>query len=207
MADYLEAYAKHFELPVRTGVKVNRLSRDGTRYIVDAGGPPHRGRSRRGRDGDVPGAPRAGVRAGARSRHRAAAFERVPESAASSVPGDVLIVGAGNSGADIAHRRRTVAPHVAVGAASGTRAVPHREPHRPRHSAVPLSRRLSSDPHGGHADGTAGPPDRHFEGRPADSREAGGPRRRRRRTHAAGRRAFATASRFSPTAASSTSRT
>ena len=26
MADYLEAYAAHFELPVRTGVEVDRLS-------------------------------------------------------------------------------------------------------------------------------------------------------------------------------------
>src|SRR5262249_32354747 len=37
MAGYLEAYATHFELPVRTGLKVDRLWRDGTRYIVDAG--------------------------------------------------------------------------------------------------------------------------------------------------------------------------
>src|SRR6476619_7624559 len=29
MADYLEDYAKHFSLPVRTGAKVNRLSRNG----------------------------------------------------------------------------------------------------------------------------------------------------------------------------------
>src|SRR5512147_2985710 len=35
MADYLEAYAKHFDLPVRTGVKVQRVSREGPRYIVD----------------------------------------------------------------------------------------------------------------------------------------------------------------------------
>ena len=37
MADYLEAYAKHFDLPVRTGVKVDRVWRDGERYFVDAG--------------------------------------------------------------------------------------------------------------------------------------------------------------------------
>jgi putative flavoprotein involved in K+ transport len=29
MADYLEAYAHHFNLPVRSGVRVNRLSRSG----------------------------------------------------------------------------------------------------------------------------------------------------------------------------------
>ena len=37
MADYLEAYAARFELPVRTGVRVDRLSRDGERFVVSAG--------------------------------------------------------------------------------------------------------------------------------------------------------------------------
>ena len=37
MADYLEAYAKHFALPVRSGVRVDRLTREGARYVVSAG--------------------------------------------------------------------------------------------------------------------------------------------------------------------------
>ena len=37
MADYLEAYAKRFELPVRNGVRVDRLTREGSTYIVTAG--------------------------------------------------------------------------------------------------------------------------------------------------------------------------
>jgi putative flavoprotein involved in K+ transport len=37
MADYLEAYATRFKLPVRTGVKVDRVSRRGNRYLVSAG--------------------------------------------------------------------------------------------------------------------------------------------------------------------------
>jgi putative flavoprotein involved in K+ transport len=37
MADYLEAYATRFELPVRPGVKVDCLSRQGNRFIVTAG--------------------------------------------------------------------------------------------------------------------------------------------------------------------------
>jgi putative flavoprotein involved in K+ transport len=37
MADYLEAYAAHFELPVRTGVQVDRLSKPGGRFVVKAG--------------------------------------------------------------------------------------------------------------------------------------------------------------------------
>ena len=37
VADYLEAYAARFELPVRTGVRVDQLSRNGDRLIVIAG--------------------------------------------------------------------------------------------------------------------------------------------------------------------------
>src|SRR5689334_23290241 len=37
MADYLEAYAERFQLPVRTDTKVDSLRRDGMTYIVDAG--------------------------------------------------------------------------------------------------------------------------------------------------------------------------
>src|SRR6185436_5225325 len=38
MADYLESYAARFQLPVRTGVRVERLSREGDHYVVLAGG-------------------------------------------------------------------------------------------------------------------------------------------------------------------------
>src|SRR5207253_9530209 len=37
MADYLEAYAARFEIPVRTGVKVDGLSREGDRFVLTAG--------------------------------------------------------------------------------------------------------------------------------------------------------------------------
>jgi putative flavoprotein involved in K+ transport len=36
MADFLEAYATRFELPVQTGVRVDSLSKDGERYAVTA---------------------------------------------------------------------------------------------------------------------------------------------------------------------------
>ena len=35
MADYLEAYAVRFDLPVRTGVRVEKVSRDGDRFVVE----------------------------------------------------------------------------------------------------------------------------------------------------------------------------
>jgi putative flavoprotein involved in K+ transport len=37
MADYLESYAARFDLPVRTGVKVDGLSREGDRFVVASG--------------------------------------------------------------------------------------------------------------------------------------------------------------------------
>jgi putative flavoprotein involved in K+ transport len=37
MGDYLETYARHFGLPVRSGVRVERLSRLGDRFLVVAG--------------------------------------------------------------------------------------------------------------------------------------------------------------------------
>jgi putative flavoprotein involved in K+ transport len=37
VADYLEAYAARFELPVRTGVRVDGLSRNGDRFVVTSG--------------------------------------------------------------------------------------------------------------------------------------------------------------------------
>ena len=37
MADYLEAYARRFELPVQTGARVDRLSREDQHFVVDVG--------------------------------------------------------------------------------------------------------------------------------------------------------------------------
>jgi putative flavoprotein involved in K+ transport len=37
MADYLESYAKHFRLPVRTSVRVDRLWKEGDRFVMTAG--------------------------------------------------------------------------------------------------------------------------------------------------------------------------
>jgi len=38
MADYLESYAERFHLPVRSDVRVDRLSKEGNRFVVTAGG-------------------------------------------------------------------------------------------------------------------------------------------------------------------------
>jgi putative flavoprotein involved in K+ transport len=101
VADYLEAYATRFELPVRAGVTVNRLSRNGSRFVVDAG-------DRRFEAANV---------VVAMASHQ---VPRVPEFAHELDPaiihlhsgeyrnpsqlqeGPVLVVGVGNSGAEIA---------------------------------------------------------------------------------------------------------
>jgi putative flavoprotein involved in K+ transport len=101
MADYLQAYAARFDLPVRTGIRVDRLSREGDRYVVAAG-------ARRFQADHVV------VAAGAYQRPRIPAFAaeldpgivqlhssdyRAPSQLRE---GGVLVVGAANSGVEIA---------------------------------------------------------------------------------------------------------
>jgi putative flavoprotein involved in K+ transport len=101
VADYLEAYAARFELPVRTGTVVDRLSREGQRYVVSAGDQRFE-------------ADQVVVASGAYRRPRIPAFAAELDSGVlqldpnryrnpSRLPeGGVLVVGAGNSGAEIA---------------------------------------------------------------------------------------------------------
>jgi putative flavoprotein involved in K+ transport len=101
MADYLEAYAARFDLPVRTGVHVDSLSKQGDRFVVAAG--------------DRRFETQAVVVASGADRH-----PRIPAFAPDLDPGivqlhssqyrdpsqlqegGVLVVGAANSGAEIA---------------------------------------------------------------------------------------------------------
>ena len=101
VADYLEAYAARFELPVRTGVHVDGLSREGDRYVVVAG------KNRYEADQVV-------VASGAYQRPRIPTF--APEldpgilqlhssryrNPSQLQEGGVLVVGAANSGTEIA---------------------------------------------------------------------------------------------------------
>ena len=101
VADYLETYAARFDLPVRTGVRVERLSSDGGRYLLAAG-------ERRFQADQVV------VASGAYQRPRIPAFaaeldpgilqlDPIRYRDPSQLPaGGVLVVGAGNSGAEIA---------------------------------------------------------------------------------------------------------
>ena len=101
MADYLEAYAERFDLPVRSGSHVDRLFREGDRYVVATG-------ERRIEAEDVI------VASGAHRDPRIPAFSRQLDPAIVQLDaasyknpwqlreGGVLVVGAGNSGADVA---------------------------------------------------------------------------------------------------------
>jgi putative flavoprotein involved in K+ transport len=101
MADYLESYARRFDLRVETGVRVERLTREGGRFVATSG-------DRRFEADNVVVAMSSWQR------------PRVPDHARELDPrivqlhvaeykdpgqlqeGDVLVVGAGNSGAEVA---------------------------------------------------------------------------------------------------------
>ena len=101
LADYLEAYAARFELPVRSGVAVDRLTRNGERYVVYSG-------DRRFEADRVvvatgfygkPAIPDFASELDPRIVQMHSSEYRDPSQLRS---GGVLLVGAGNSGADIA---------------------------------------------------------------------------------------------------------
>jgi putative flavoprotein involved in K+ transport len=100
-ADYLEAYAERFELPVRLGITVDRLTKVGDRYLVESGG------RRFAADQVVvatgfygePSVPDFASELDPRIVQMHSSDYRDPSQLR---PGGVLLVGAGNSGADIA---------------------------------------------------------------------------------------------------------
>jgi putative flavoprotein involved in K+ transport len=101
MADYLETYAKHFGLPVRLGVAVDRLTRDGDRYLVTAGDRRFQAEQVVVATGayQQPLIPSLASQLDPSIVQLHSAAYRNP----SQLPdGDVLVVGAGNSGAEIA---------------------------------------------------------------------------------------------------------
>ena len=109
MADYLESYAAHFRLPVLNGIRVRRLWREGTRYLVDAGS--------RQFEADhvvVAMASYQGPKVPAFARELSSEIVQLHscqyKSLAQLKPGGVLIVGTANSGAEIAMETATAHP-------------------------------------------------------------------------------------------------
>jgi putative flavoprotein involved in K+ transport len=118
-ADFVEAYARRFAVPVRTGVRVTRLSTDGDRFIVAAGG-------------DRFVASNVVVASGAFHAPRLPTFAAELDPGIVQIHsseyrsptqlrnGGVLVVGAGNSGAEIAlDLSRTDRPVVLSGRDTG----------------------------------------------------------------------------------------
>lgn len=108
MANYLELYARTFALPVRLGVRVDRLSRAGGKFLVVAG-------DKRFEADNVVVAmgkhqvPRVPPFAGELNPAIVQFHSLSYRNPAQLKPGDVLIVGVGNSGAEIA--REVVGSH------------------------------------------------------------------------------------------------
>jgi putative flavoprotein involved in K+ transport len=101
MADYLETYAAHFRLPVRCATSVRKLWRRDGRFVVQAGGSEL--------TADQVVVAMANYQRGSVPRFARALDPEIVQlhscdyrNPAQLRPGDVLIVGAGNSGADIA---------------------------------------------------------------------------------------------------------
>jgi putative flavoprotein involved in K+ transport len=124
MADYLEAYAARFDLPVRTGVKVDRLSRQDDRYVLTSGGRRFEARH-------------VVVATGANQIPKVPAFADELRSSIVQLhsshyrrpsqlqDGAVLVVGAGNSGAEIALEVSRTHPTYLSGKPSGQIPVRH----------------------------------------------------------------------------------
>jgi putative flavoprotein involved in K+ transport len=101
MAEYLESYVNHYQLPVRLEVRVDRLWREGNGYVLAAGGP-------------IIKAGHVVVATGAHQTRRIPSWAGTLDSSILQLhaadyrnptqlqPGPVLIVGAGNSGAELA---------------------------------------------------------------------------------------------------------
>lgn len=101
IADHLAEYAVHFRLPVEHGVRVERLERRGAHFLVAAGARRWRARAVVVATGAhaVPRLPACAGELGPTITQIASVDYRRP----SQVPaGPVLVVGAGNSGAEIA---------------------------------------------------------------------------------------------------------
>jgi putative flavoprotein involved in K+ transport len=101
MAEYLEKYARHFKLPVRTGMRVEKLERSGDRFIVTAGAQKFEA------DNVVVAMavyqkPQLPALAAELAREIVQLHSLEYRNPAQLRTGDVLIVGAGNSGAEIA---------------------------------------------------------------------------------------------------------
>jgi putative flavoprotein involved in K+ transport len=101
MADYLESYVAHFQLPVRTGVRVDRVSKSGDRFLVSAGDRQFLAEHVVVAMADFQ-RPRVPGFAGELDPNIMQLHSSQYRNPAQLRPGGVLVVGVGNSGAELA---------------------------------------------------------------------------------------------------------
>ncbi len=114
IADYLEAYAKTFALPVRSGVSVDTLTRDGTHFLLRAGSDTFEARNvvvAMSTD-QVPWTPPFASALSPAIIQMHSAQYRSPSQLQD---GAVLVIGAGNSGGEIAIELASERPTLLAG--------------------------------------------------------------------------------------------
>ena len=124
MADYLEEYARRFELPVQTGVAVDGLTRADGRFVVSAGHRRYEAENVIVATGEhrIANVPDFAAELDPRIVQMHSSEYRAPTQLAD---GDVLVVGAGNSGAEIAYELVQTRRCFLAGKSSGQIPVPH----------------------------------------------------------------------------------
>jgi putative flavoprotein involved in K+ transport len=136
MGDYLEAYAQRFDLPVRTGVAVNELSRNGDGYVIHAGGRRFEADHVAVASGtwQAPVTPEFAGELDPSIRQMHSHDYRNPSQLK---PGPVLVAGASHSGSDIAYDVvRAGHPTILSGKVHGE--VPFRIEGRPARAVFPV---------------------------------------------------------------------
>ncbi|GAA3814054.1 MULTISPECIES: flavin-containing monooxygenase [Amycolatopsis] len=118
MADYLEAYARRFDLPVRCGTRVDRLSQEDGEFVVTAGGERFEAANVVVASG-VWGVPRVPAFAGELSPEICQMHSSEYRNPSQLRPGPVLVVGASHSGADIAYEVAREHPTILSGTDTG----------------------------------------------------------------------------------------
>jgi putative flavoprotein involved in K+ transport len=141
LADYLEAYAMRFELPVVTGVRVDRLRRDGDRYVVRGGAHRFTADNAVVASGTFqePVVPEFAAELSPDIRQLHSSEYKNPSQLA---PGPVLVVGASHSGADIAFEAAEHHRTVLSGRVNGE--LPFDIEGRAAHVALPILWRVAN---------------------------------------------------------------
>jgi putative flavoprotein involved in K+ transport len=137
MADYLEAYATRFEFPLRTGVSVDRLFREDGRFVVESGHRTYEAENVVVATGAhrIPRRPEFAPELDRSIAQLHSAEYRNPSQIGR---GDVLVVGLGNSGAELAYELSRT--HRVLQAGTPSAEIPVRHGSVPSRIVLPIVR-------------------------------------------------------------------